>query len=103
MKVKYGKEFVNNKKYSGYKSHEGSKTKKVVGLFMAAVLAVSTGCYLTAPTRQDDQEDKDNQSYHSGGGGGGYSSYSSSKSGPVSEGVASSKGGIGSGSSGGGE
>jgi|GEM_PF-3506283 len=94
MKVQYGKEF---------KSDEGSKTRKVVGLFMVAALAMSTGYYLIASPRQDDQDDNKDQSVHFGGGGGGYYNSSSSKTGEISEGVAPVRGGIGSSATGGAE
>ena len=108
MKVKYGKEYKSNlssNSYGSYDSHKGSKTRKVVGLFMAAVLTVSAGCYLTAPPRQEDQEDKkdqNDQTSSSGGGGGRYYNYSSSNNGQGSQGTVPAKGGIGSSFTGGG-
>jgi hypothetical protein len=102
MKVNYAKEFKNYKGYYTNKGNAGSKTKKVVGLFMAAIVAVSAGCYLTTP-RQADQEDKDDQNSHSGSSGSGYRSTSSSKNGQISEGITSGKAGIGSSAVGGAE
>ena len=102
MKGRDEKIFVKNNAYHSATNHEGSKTKKVVGLFMAAVLAVSTGCYLLTPP-PDDEEDKKDQNHYYGSGGSGYRSYSTSGNGQISEGVAMGKGGIGSGTTGGAE
>lgn len=101
MKVNYAKEFKN---YNGYYTNKGkgNKTKKVVGLFMAAIVAVSAGCYVATP-RQADQEDKDDQNSHSGSSGSGYRSSSSSKNGQISEGITTGKAGIGSSAVGGAE